>query len=105
MGLGCLVQSWCVPGVLGTRLGCVLERQGCVLEGSWGHLGASWGDFGGVWASLGSFLGAFWEYFWKFLSHLEQYAKIAKNLTPTCGFSLMFEVLKGFWSSKTKKNQ
>ena len=78
--LGCLGQSWCVLGVSGMRLGCVLERLESVLEVSWGHLGASWEDLGGVLASLGGFLGAFWEYFRKFLCHLEQYGKIAKNL-------------------------
>ena len=78
--LGCLGQSWCVLGVSGMRLGCVLERLESVLEVSWGHLGASWEDLGGVLASLGGFLGAFWEYFRKFLCHLEQYAKVAKNL-------------------------
>ena len=57
--LGCLGQSWCVPGAPGIRLGCVLERLGCVLEVSWGHLAASWGGLGGI---LGS-LGASWEHF------------------------------------------
>ena len=41
MNLGCLEQSWCVLGVSGMRLGCVLERLESILEVSWGHLGAS----------------------------------------------------------------
>ena len=57
--LGCLRQSWCVPGVSGRRLRCVLQRLRCVLEGSLGHIGASWEDLGGVLVSLGGFLGAF----------------------------------------------
>ena len=64
--LGYLGESWCVPGVPGIHLGCVLERLGCVSEVSWGHLGTSWEDPVGVLASLRSFLGAFWAYFWKF---------------------------------------
>ena len=80
--------------------GAILVRPGRVWNASWlrlrasgerlgGVLGPSWSVFGGSWrvlASLGGFLGAFWEYFRKFLCHLEQYGKIAKNL----GKSMVF---------------
>ena len=52
-------------------------RLGGVLGPSWGVLGVG---LGGFLASLGSFLGDFWEHFLKIFCHLEQYAKIAKNL-------------------------
>ena len=54
-------------------------RRRAVVEVSWNHLGVSWEDPEGVLA-FGSFLEGFWEYFGKFLCHLEQYAKIAKKL-------------------------
>ncbi len=38
----CLGQCWCVPGVPGMRLGCVLEHLGCALEVSLGSCKASW---------------------------------------------------------------
>ena len=55
-------------------------RLRCVLEVSWGHLGVSGVALGGFLAGLGSFLGDFWEHFLKIFCHLEQYAKIAKNI-------------------------
>ena len=97
--LGCLGQSWCVLGVSGMRLGCVLERLESVLEVSWGHLGASWEDLGGVLASLGGFLGAFWEYFMPFWAICENSKKPRKN---NC-FSLIFEVLGGLGGSENPK--
>ena len=87
------------------RLGCVLERLESVLEVSWGHLGASWEDLGGVLASLGSFLGAFWEYFWKFLCHLEQHAKIATKQNKMVIFPLIFEVSGRLGALENKKNR
>ena len=61
--LGCLGQSWCVLGVSGMRLACVLERLGGVLGPSWSVLGGSWRGFGESWRLLGSFLGVFSEVF------------------------------------------
>ncbi len=76
MNLGCLEQSWCVLGVSGMRLGCVLERLESILEVSWGHLGHLETFLEGSWRVLE----ASWELSGGILCHLEQYAKIAKNL-------------------------
>ena len=65
-----------VWGVLRVRIGA----SGGVLEVSWGHLGTSWEGLGGVLGSLGGFVGAFYKLFSRIFCHLEQYAKIAKNL-------------------------
>ena len=77
---GCLGQSQFMPDVPRMHFGCVVVRLGCILEASWGHLGASWAGLGGFLASLGSFLGDLWEHFLRILCHLEQYAKVAKNI-------------------------
>ena len=100
MNLGCLEQSWCVLGVSGMRLGCVLERLESILEMSWGHLGASGEILGRALASLGGFLAAFWEYFMPFWPICENSKKPRKNN----GFSLIFEVSDGFGSLENRKN-
>ena len=66
--------------MLRTHFGRVLVRLRCVLEASWGHLGVSGAALGGFSAGLGSLLGDFWEHFLKIFFHLEQHAKIAKNI-------------------------
>ena len=80
---GSLGVSWALLARLGRVWGLLWVRPGVpegVLEASWSHFGTSWEDLGGVLGSLGSFLGPFWEHFWRIFCHLEQYAKIAKNL-------------------------
>ena len=77
-----LVRPWRAGNAFWMRLRVAEVRLGGVL----GHLGASWEDPGGVLASLGNFLGAFWEFFFEFLCHPEQYAEIAQNLEKTLGF-------------------
>ena len=78
--LASLGHVWGVPWVhLGVPEG-VLEASWANFEGSWNYFGASWVDFRRGWRSLGSFLGPFWEYFWKIICHLKENVKIAKNL-------------------------
>ena len=82
MNLGCLEQSWCVLGVSGMRLGCVLERLESILEVSWAILERLEVFLEGFWRVLE----ASWELSGSILCHFGQYAKIAKNLGKTMVF-------------------
>ena len=73
-------------GRAGNAFWVCLSASGVRLGGVLGEFGVSRVGLGGFLASLGSFLGDFWEHFSKIFCHLEQYAKIAKNLGKTMVF-------------------
>ena len=111
--LGSLGVSWALLARLGRVWGVpwvhpgvpdgVLEASWGHFEASWGHFGTSWEDLGGVLGSLGGFLGPFWEHFWRIFCHLDQYAKIAKNLRKPMVFHRFSWFWEGYRNRKIQK--
>ena len=99
--LGSLGASW---ARLGRALGAswsVRGRLGGVLRPSWDVLGGSWRAFGESWRLSGTILGAFLKDFLPSRAIYENSNKPRK----TNGFTLIFEVLGGFWGSENQKNR
>ena len=108
---GVLGKFWGVLGSLGASWVCLrrdvnasgtaIRRLGDVLEPSWEVLGGSWDVLGRLWKLPGTILEAFLK---DFRAHSTIYEN-SKKPRKTHGFSLIFEVLGGFWSSKNQKNR
>ena len=82
------MASWRRLGAILKRLGAILGRLGRILEGFWVVLEAFWDHFGSI--------------FGEFSNHLDQYAKIAKNL----GKPMVFHRFSRFWDgSRVRKIQ
>ena len=99
--LGSLGASW---APLGRALGAswsVRRRLAGVLGPSWDVLGGSWRAFGKSWRLSETILGAFL----KDVLVSQAIYENSKTHRKTNGFSLIFEVLGGFWGSENPKNR
>ena len=72
-----------------------------ILEGFWSVLGGSWGVLGRPWRLPGTILEIFFK---DFLASQAIYENSEKH-RKTNGFSLIFEVLEGFYIGKKSKSE